>query len=352
VRCQDDSEFWDLVLANSNHWWGERFCFNHPVVFSEWTPRVPGLYWRSESGTLRRVAAGDVERQNGRNLTLNPFGKSRVVVGGVGTLRLPPSEQGFRLCSIGTSSNVSAAVPILISPEAWERNVYREGDALLLPPMRWEQMPHEWAGRFPTIAGIPRGVLRIGPDTAVHERLGPAATQIQPFALMEYHEGNSELFAFVFASAVSGRTDCRGSVARFFARYCRDKGRDGRYLTSADVSEPLWDAEYPTPEDLRRSDGTAGSHLRLLERRVREAHLGERTLQALQEALSSLPDDSHLARLSTRIGIPPAHWRSGVTLSAACVRFLDHVPPEKLPELVDALAQDYPTLFRPLPSPS
>jgi hypothetical protein len=266
------------------------------------------------------------------------------VLGGVGTLRLPPSELGYRRCSITTSGNVSAGIPVLISPDAWNRKVFSEGAVLSLPPLQWQPMPQEWAIRFPSIAGVPRGVLRIERPAGA-QRVAPGGfTEIHPFALMEYHVGNAQLYTFVFATALTVDGAYRHDLERFFARYQRAEGRDGRYLTTADVTEPLWDAEYLSPYELARSDPLAGSQLRLLERRIRDAHFGGRTLDLLLEALGALPDDGHLARLSSRIGIPAALWRGGGSLAAASARFVDNVPPEKLPELIDALALDYPEL--------
>lgn len=348
----EDQQFWAEVFSDNLTQWGSILSFYFPVVFSEWVARVPGLYWRSDRATLRRYNAGEIERVEGANVTLRPLGKSRLVIGGVGTLRIPPSERGYRLCSITTSANVSAGVPVLISPEAWDPEIFQEGAVLSLPPLRWEQMPHEWAGRFPSIAGIPRGVLRIDSAAEIRSKHTLAAAHIHPFALMEYHDGNAEFFAFVFATAIAAEETHRRELERFFARYCCDQGRDGRYLTSADISEPLWNADYLSPEDLLRSDPVAGSQLRLLERRVREAHLGGRTLDLILEALGSLPNDGHLARLSTKIGIPPSRWRGAGTVAGASARFLDQVPHEKLDELIDAIARDYPALVSSPTSPS
>ena len=61
-------------------------------VLSEWFLRLPGTYWTSD-GTRRRIGeAQNRELWDGYTKILTPGGKSELVTGGVGTLRVLPHE--------------------------------------------------------------------------------------------------------------------------------------------------------------------------------------------------------------------------------------------------------------------
>src|SRR5687768_711668 len=116
----DDETFWSHVF-NSKVTPGTRVSFPE-VAVSEWVARVPGLFWTDAAKRLRRQGETEVEGRHGRIITLRPFGKSQVVSGGVGTLRLPPSQEDYHLVTVTSTGNASAGIPALISPEVWEHH--------------------------------------------------------------------------------------------------------------------------------------------------------------------------------------------------------------------------------------
>ena len=279
-------------------------------------------------------------------VTLRPYGKSQIVIGGVGTLKLPPSAEGYRLGTLTMSANVSTGVPVLVSPEVWADGRLREGSLVTAQPLIWAQMPLEWSSRFPSTRGMPLGCLLLQ-DVKQIDATGGGAAQIHPYTIMEYSIGNAELFDFVFATGNTGDTQHRQRLMQFFDAYKDREGRHGRYLIAADVGDPLWDAAYAGPQELSRADPAAESHLKLLERRVQARLLGDNMEELVLQALGALPDLDFLRRISTQVGISPATWYTGGTLADAAAQFLARVDrKQQLPGVIEALAIEHPAAMR------
>ncbi len=284
----DDGLVWERILHDPEGTWGLTFRF-HDLVLSEWVARVPGLYWKPGAEQLRRLSPAAIEPTPDRWTQYRPWGKSqRVVMGGIGTLRLPPAQDGTRLVTLCSSLNASAGVPALLAPAVWDkicpRPPYQAEGKVLSGAARWQPMAEAWASRFPSTRDIPRGYLVLdNPDAiTLHEETSP--TQIHPCTVMEYRSGAKELFDFVYATADTTEPSYRGKLESFFDRYKGEQERYGRYLLAGDMVNALWEAEFNSPAELRRDDPSAGSQLALLEARVREHMLGEGTIEALLEA--------------------------------------------------------------------
>jgi hypothetical protein len=343
----DDEVFWREVLSQPASAWNKRIRFADKVAFSEWVARVPGLYWRPESERLRYHSDDDVEGHDLEGVTLRPHGKSRIVMGGVGTLKLPPSLQGYRLGTVTMSANVSCGIPVLVSPETWKRHSLCEGALLRVQESSWVQMPLEWSVRFPSTRGLPLGCLLLTDPDVLRVVGQNEAVKIQPYTIMSYVDGAAELFDFVFATGRTGDVQYRNKLEDFFDSYKQREGRQGRYLIAADIGEPLWDADYTRPEELSRADPAAGSHLKLLERRVRSRLDGEDTETRVLQALCTAPDIDHIRRISTHVGIDPSTWVTGGTIAAAAAQFLASIDREQhLPGILEALALVLPQTLR------
>jgi hypothetical protein len=344
----EDPQFWSSVLKDPKKAWDAVLPF-HEVYLSEWVARVPGLFWKPGSEQLRRLSIAAVESRSQNWTVYNPRGKSMKVMGGVGTLRLPPAADGYRLASLTTSLNASAGVPALVAPEVWDK--IRRGGAcegcLLSGSARWQAMDETWAARFPSTENIPRGYLVLDQPDAIeiYPHWGPI--QIHPFTIMEYAAGSKELFDFVYAQADTGSNDYRGRLQEFFGGYKNANERFGRYLLEGDMVDPLWEAEFMSPADLRRADPSARSQLELLEKRVAEHQLGQDTIELLLEKLAeTCPTPDEVRVLSEEIGIKAALWLAGGSLAEICSQFMDEVVRrQRVETLIDKLAQRHPGLF-------
>jgi hypothetical protein len=335
----DDELFWREVLAEPGKAWNKRVVLADLVAFSEWVARVPGLYWRPESERLRYYSSDVIEGFDLGGVTLRPHGKSQIVIGGVGTLKLPPSAEGYRLCTVTMSANVSCGIPALVSPETWSRHSLCEGSLLRVQESSWVQMPHEWSARFPSTRGLALGCLLLTDPGTLKVEGQDEAVQIHPCTIMSYTNGAAELFDFVFATGYTGDRAYRNKLEEFFDSYKQREGRQGRYLIAGDIDEPLWTADYTRPEDLNRAEPAASSHLKLLERRVRARLDGDDTETRVLQALCTAPDLDYLRRISAHVGIDPATWVTGGTIASAAAQFFAKIDHEQnLPGLLEALA--------------
>jgi hypothetical protein len=324
-----DEQFWFLAL-NGDLPFGASIDFPQGAVISEWVPRVPGLFWTPAAAMRRKYRDEDVERFEGRHVVLRPFGKSRVVSGGIGTLRLPPSTSGDRLVTLATSGNVSGGIPALISDDVWQSRRLGEGHAIEFRGATWQAMDESWASRFPSTRGIPRGYLRITTPQAV-DPMGQAATEIHPFSIMEYASGDVELFDFVFYTAITAVKNYRRDTEKFFDDYKNEKDRQGRYLIAADVAEPMWDSDFTSPNELKRN-----ANYQLLLRRIEDSMAGNDTMEHLHRVLCKTDRDL-LKRFGADIGIPQALWFRDGSLSDESANQLARVTSDKVPLLIDAI---------------
>jgi hypothetical protein len=347
---ESDQFVWERILSDPEEVWGLKFDIPRAAL-SEWVARVPGLYWKRGSEKMRQLSPAATESQSSHWLTYTPWGKSQKVSGGIGTLRLPPAADGTRLATLTDTLNASAGVPALLAPAVWDKIFSRthrnvEG-ALLQGEARWQAMAEQWASRFPSTRDLPRGYLLLDNPDTVDVQDEHAPIQSHPFTVMEYYAGSKELFDFVYATADTEYPNYRQHVKSFFESYKDKNERYGRYLLSGDMVDPLWDAEFDSPADLRRADPSARPQLELLEARVRERMLGQDSTEAVLEVLGSVhhtPDEVRV--LSEDIGIKAAVWYAGGSLAEVCDQFMAEVLRRgKLEELVQKLAARYPELI-------
>jgi hypothetical protein len=346
-----DDQFWKARLGDWSNNREAKGPSNEPFEFfgfavSEWVARVPGLFWTHGADRLRMFGDQAVQYESPEWTTLHPPGKSAKVLGGIGTIKFPPNDRGYRLVTLSAGHNASSGIPALVSPHIWEAHNLSEGRVITLAA-KWQPMAAEWASRFPSIRGIPKGYLLLENLPQVRW-VGAESqpTQIHPFTVMEYSRGNSQLFDFVYATADTGDMHYRSRLEEFFDSYKRDSGRYGRYLLSADISNPLWEADYDDPAALRVDQG-AMAQLNLLEARVRNESFAGNSLEQILEVLSTNYDADSLKRLSDVVGLPRSHWfATGVSAATLGVRILDSARDrEKVEVLIDAIALDYPNLF-------
>ena len=338
-----DEELWREVLGNAAlEGCPERFSSGVRIncaAVSDWVARVPGLYWQAGSAPLRRSRQDGIESRMGGWKTYRPPFKTMMVRGGVGTLKLPPADDGFRLVTVTMTLNASAGIPALVAPDVWNSLALSEG-ALIRLRARWRAMPLRWAEQFPVVAGIPRGCLVLDVPNQIEPFNERAPVMVHPFSVMEYWDGSTLLHDFVFATADTRDRGFRLDLERFFEEYRKANGRDGSYLLAADVAEPMWDAVFASPAEMRAS---RTPQLRLIERRAEEAMNGQSFIEALLRNLSSVGEHADLARLSTRAGIPPQRWKAaGISLAEQAARLVDvAVESKRQQALLQAVVEEF-----------
>ena len=313
----DDGHFWKPILRGekANGRWDI-----YEAAVSEWVARVPGLFWTPAATAMRKLIPALVERKSGKWVTYRPLGKSQHVVGGIGTLRLPPADDGYRLITLTTTLNASAGIPALVAPSVWEHRRLSEG-TVISATAQWREMAQKWAIQFPVVRGIPRGYFVLERPEDVRCRDEEAPIHVHPFSVMEYSSGSAQMLDYVYATGDTSERSFRGELTSFFERYRKAEGRDGTYLLSSDISEPMWDAWFSDPTELRRGKK---AQLQLIEDRVNEAVNGGSVIDALANAISTLPNitKTDLLRLSEDALIKTGRWSHEGTIAENSARLV------------------------------
>ena len=336
----NEEYFWSETLTDPERYWGVKAIF-HRFAISEWVPRVPGLYWTRGAKKLRQLDKEFIEEQSSAWTTFTPQGKSAIVLGGVGTLKFPPDDNGNRLVSLSAGHNASSGIPALIDPEIWEKLKFKEGDVIENFSATWNKMTFSWAERFPSIKGIPKGTLYIKDieNLFISERKTP--TQFHPCTVMEYSKKDAMLWDFVYATADTRIKNYRKKISNFFESYKNKKERYGRYLISADINDPLWEADYNSPAELKRAEPGADSEFTILLTRAREEFFNQKSTDEILQLLAENYTHEGLKRISGFIGISEQHWLTRDTTAKSINKLMALcIEREKVEELLDAIARD------------
>jgi hypothetical protein len=226
-----------------------------------------------------------------------------------------------RQVGLTASYNASTGVPALVSPDVWDHHHLTEGSIIEWGEARWRGMPQRWAAQFPVIRGIPRGCFVLDDVDAIY-RVGERKVPIQahPFSVMEYWDGPTQLHDFVYATADTAQQGFRRELSKFFEAYRTAKDRNGTYLIAADIADPMWNATFANPEEMRREKS---AQLRLIEQRVQDAVQGIDIAEALVRKLSGVMNATDLQRLSVQAGIEWRQWWQGGSIGEEAARLVD-----------------------------
>lgn len=341
----EDETFWEHVREKYIKW-GDQINFRPGGVISEWVARIPGLYWMPESSAIRQVSESMIESIGNIN-TLTPIGKSSVVIGGIGTLKIPPDINGYRLVTYSMNSNASTGIPILIAPDVWYFYDISEGSTFELNDCEWTEIPSGWSQHFPSTRNAVRGCILVREISNIEYVRQRNPTQIHPFAIMEYETPNGEiLHDFVFVSAVTNQSGYRNRISDFFEYYLTANGRFGKYLTAGDISDPLWESKFNTPEDLLRTSVNAEAQLDVLLARIHGTMSKGKTIDAINIALINGYDIAGLKRLAEYVKIPKGLLPDNETVSNFSIRLIDKCLERRcLDALVDWIIKERPSLI-------
>jgi hypothetical protein len=337
---EEEGIFWEQVFHSPSHNLNQLFNFTN-MRLSEWVARVPGLSWKPESQLLNNSVKGAQKAIAGKYYP--PETRSTRVMAGVGTLRLPPADDGSRLGTLGLSGDVSAGVPVLLAADVWDKiQVDYSCEGLSISGRaRWVPMALQWSAHFPVIRDIPRGYLYLDNPDAISADDSRLLTYITPFTIMEYSRDSNLLYDYVYIGARTDDADYRQQVENSFQEYPQSISQDYRYLITADMVQPMWDAEFLSPADLRRVDASAKSQLALLEERVRERLLGKQIVEPLLAAVSKAieGDPDSLIVLSGEVQLKTGVWLAGGSLAEQASQFVHAILQHgKVDALLAALA--------------
>jgi len=339
-----EESFWKNIIDNPEKYWGKEIDLSNFVV-SDWVARVPGLFWTESSQVIRAHKESDISFQSREWTIFNPPGKSKKVLGGIGTLLLPKTEEGKVLMSVTSSSNASAGIPILIFPEVYDKLKIKQGNSISIRRAKWQPMDIQWAQQFDSTKGIPRGYLIIDSPKKIEIYNDDYPVAYHPFSIMEYEHKDTILYDFVYVTADSKVKNVDFQIEKFFEDYRKKEGRNGEYLLNPNIVKPIFESRYKSPGELQKS--TERANLNLLYERIKGTHFNDVAIDVLINELPKFYQSTNsvntLARL---IGVNPALFIEGsaVSLSAQLISLC--IKKDMVEVLIDRMAYDYPQIFK------
>ena len=262
----DEESFWRdaFNVAESGRELGKVVL--RKFLLSDWVPRVPGLYWKTESVQLRAQADGHIMQPSSGEFgadapTYLPSGKTLQILGGVGNVRLSPTISGQVFCA-SSSGEYWRGIPVLIQSEAWnslgEIPTGRKADVTGV----WTAMPRDVSAGLGGGAGIPRYCLVVKSPRDINVSAKSAPGYGSSWTLFERRDPQTSLVTYDFAYSVfavgpkqtnagwNGSFSDVGDASRFLQDYV--SYFKGRMLTDFDERLPRFDAFLPISELMSR----------------------------------------------------------------------------------------------------
>jgi hypothetical protein len=339
----EDEQFWREVITNPEKYWNKKVNL-YAFTICDWVARIPGLYWASYSASLRKHSENEIAKQSKQWIEFYPPGKSKKVLGGIGTILLPPNDEGKRLLSISSSCNASLGIPVLIFPDVFDSLNLKQGDAISIKNARWQPLDVSWSKRFASTQGIPRGCLIIDSPEKIEINQRDVPVAYHPFSIMEYQKGDSLLFDFVYLTVDSKLDNVRKEIEEFFKYYASKENRHGKYLLNPNMVQPIFETQYSSPMEMQQPSEKA--KIELLYKRIRNVSFKRTTLDKLIEMLPHYYDSSMaVKRLAKNVGVSQAIFQedNAASMSAQLINYCSDE--NKIEELTDRMIVEYPSIF-------
>ena len=305
---------------------------------------MPGLFWTESSRVMRNHNDTDIAIQSKEWTEFYPPGKSKKVLGGIGTLLLPPTDDGKIIMSVSASCNSSTGIPLLIYPEVLDAHKLKQGNFVSIRKAKWQPMSIQWSKQFDSIIGIPRGYLIIDKPEKIEVFTENFPVVYHPFSIMEYEYKDTILYDFVYATADSKVKSIDLQLEKFFNDYRKKDGRNGEYLLNPNIIKPIFESRYFSPKELQNPSEKA--NLKLLYERVRNSHFNG---IAIDKLVNELPkfyySKESIISLSSRVGVNPAILADDSATSMSAQLISKCIEKEIVEVLIDRMVFDHPQIF-------
>lgn len=342
IVFSSDMDFWQAIMKNPEFYYNKKICLNHFVI-SDWVARVPGLFWSLGAKALRDAAENHVATKENTYTEYFPAGKSRMVMGGMGTLLFPPNDDGKAIMSASSHYDASLGVPLLVFPDVAEK--LRSSALVRIIGAKWQAMETSWSKKFISGYDVPRGYLVIDSVDKVDVIEKGYPVFHQPFSIMQYEQNGAYLYDYVYMTADASSPQANAFASKFFEDYANKDGRYGEYLIASDMVNQLFEAKYQSPSDLNRESEKA--NMNLLYNRIKGAYFNNVSLDQLIIKLPEYYDSiAALKTLAKKIGINTNKIADGSAIDYSsqlinlCIKY------DLTEVLIDRLTSEYNEIFK------
>jgi hypothetical protein len=339
-----DVNFWQAIIHEPEKYWNKYVSIDTSVVCN-WISRIPGLYWANRSKDLRQLSNNEIVKTSNKWKEFTPKGKSQNVLGGIGTILLPPNEEGKRLISISSFYNASLGIPILVFPEVFDEIDLREGDLVVIRNARWQPISVGWSKLFLSTEGIPRGCIVIDTIDKIKIIKRNLPVSFNPFSIMEYQIKDSLVYDYVYLSVDNKLKNLRKEIESFFSYYANKEERYGKYLINPDLVQPLFDAKYMSPIDMQTESEKA--QIELLYKRIMDQSVDSKKIEHLIELIPKYyRTKESIITLARNISLNTTRMQDDSVASMSIQLINASLKESKLPSLIDRIIFQYPEIKR------
>jgi hypothetical protein len=348
IVVTSEQAFWKNVLRpGSSRQYEQRITIPNCRI-TKWVPRVPGLYWADQSKILRNFGSAMIEAVDEKWNHLTPQGKSMDVMGGIGTNMFAPDENGNRLAGLMLRNDASTAIPALITGDVWDELKLKDGSYISVIKARWQLMAQQWLSRFIGDA-ISRAYLVInkpGQISVINNFNNPYT--VHPYSIMEYTSDGATFYDYVFyRTEMQHNTYDRHDASDFFETYRKNRNRNGHYLLASDIEDPLFDAVYSSPEDIRRNEVAGKTHLQILKEKIKQRYYHGKLIDEVIIDIGKLYNDQDdITRLAAITGIAVNQLAGNRTSDLIAALVYQCVEADKVELLINRIAQEHPYIIK------
>lgn len=299
---RDEGEFWRDVLSGRLR--AGSAVILKDVSLVEWMPRSPGLYFTPQAEEARSAAAHFIERVDSRGSEIryalsadddkvtvyNPYGKMRMLQGGVGTVRLKPrviqSLGDAWFMSATSSGAVHRGVPLAVPDHLYQRHIPAIADLGALRcdiRARLRFIPEELSRIYAAAVDVPQLYLEVSDLRAHPTQVRDAEDRLRvsiAVGFLSSYEGQQKMYSswVYFNPARPG--SFQANATWMDERYVQGKYQ-GRIVTDFDEQMRRFaDASFSLAHVMDRAIPLEDA------RAVINATLGEHAFDALQRGLT------------------------------------------------------------------
>jgi hypothetical protein len=271
LEYSHEEQFWKDAIGEYFYQPSRRKLFQDNLVrlvdfeITEWFPRCPGLYWTKIGQEYRKNAVKDLINKFGYTV-YSPRGKSRMILGGLGTIRLKEhtvDKENYKVLCATSSGKCDAGIPLVISKGVYDEiqnEIHTEGSINADVEGFYSQLPINWEDLVIETPGseiskrvkswiaasyyVPRYCLQIGSRLQIKKRKSESVVQATAWTLYGCKESNPLPYSFTFHTFDPKDGNDIKEAAEFIQMYVTEFGGRG-ILTEFDEVISRFPSVYP-----------------------------------------------------------------------------------------------------------
>jgi len=265
-----EEQYWkDAIGENYFYQPSQRKLYQDNLVkmvdyeITEWFPRWTGRKWTQRGQEYRKRAFEDLINKSGYNV-YSPRGKSRMILGGLGSIRLKHrKKENYKVLCATSSGKCDAGIPLVVSNEVYNKikdEIDNEGSIKADVEGFYSQLPIKWDDTVIDTPGfemskkvkswigasyyVPQYCLYIGSRLQIKKRKSESNVQATAWALYGCNDSNPLPYSYTFHSFDPKDGNSIKEAEEFIKEYVAKFGGRG-ILTEFDEEILRFPSEYP-----------------------------------------------------------------------------------------------------------